>query len=122
MDLKQVDLTVDMIFSKGFPKLDKHPWEILCSKTLFGIKVDKCFYGIHEKKMIELDLKPMIFSGNKLDIREKEKISNMVSGDYCDCCGVKINRYPWTPSGCLCESCESHMQEYSNKKGLWFLQ
>lgn len=120
MDLKQVDLTVDMIFSKGFPKVEKSPWEMLYPKNEFGIKGNEHLFGIHESKMIWLDLKPMIFSGNKFDIREKEKIANMVSGDYCDCCGAKINRHPWTPSGCLCEACESHMQEYMNKKGLWF--
>lgn len=113
-----VDLTQDRIFSRpmrndGFSlrsvlrkKFHLIPW-------MNNNAVDD-YSGIHPQD------KP-IAVGNKEQREEHESIRQELSGEYCDCCGEKLTKFPWIQRKGLCSECDERVFADINraKKMLW---
>lgn len=113
-----VDLTQDRIFSRPrrgnsfslrsiFPK---KPWNNHFAADDYS--------GVHqEDKLIAI--------GNKEQREEHENIRQEVSGEYCDCCGRKLTKYPWMQKQHgLCSECDEKVFADINraKKMFWKIQ
>lgn len=48
----------------------------------------------------------LILTGNRAMRISKRNINNVVSGQYCDCCGKSISRIPWRILCGLCYECQ----------------
>ena len=77
------------------------PW----NAVLKQINSDDEFDLVHQKKSI-------IATGNKLKRAEIKEYRHMDSLNYCDCCGVRMNKKPWDKEIGICHKCNSY---YENK-------
>lgn len=113
-----VDLTQDRIFSRPMrgddfslrnvvrKKFHLMPWN--------NNDVIDDYSGIHPQD------KPIVV-GNKEQREEHENIRQGLSGEYCDCCGRKLTKFPWKQKRGLCSECDEKVFADINraKKILW---
>lgn len=65
--------------------------------------------------------KAIIATGDKEQRAEVRLLRQMDSGNYCDCCGRRINLIPWDKETGLCRKCDEYYQRTNpnNDKCLW---
>lgn len=114
--MSNYDLTRDCIFTKtlqgktGFVKhisTEKFPW-----KYIENIKDEKIRYKNDY----------LFYTGSIQDIKFKKEMHNLESEKICECCGKRINVFPWRKkNSCLCEECDKRLDNdyldiWKNKK------
>lgn len=60
------------------------------------------------------DENTLFYTGTNSQIKYKQEYSQMTKGEMCECCGGKINRFPWdrdTKYSFLCISCANRMDK-----------
>lgn len=71
----------------------------------------------------ELDMnhqrKSVIALGDKKMRAEIKELRNMDSGNYCDCCGAKLDTKPWDKPIGLCHRCEQYEYDEWHDKCPW---
>lgn len=110
-----IDLTENQIFTRrinidgdSIKKLLKfigHPWD----NELHMIASDK-----------EINNRSVVFIGTKEQRKHYKMCDNIVSGDYCDRCGVYLKSKPWTKCFSLCFNCDTELDKELKNKKLWF--
>ena len=81
----------------------KFPWEINISKISFALDRNKS----------------VILTGNKHDRKRKQMELDYENGNECDCCGIVLNRKPWSNINRLCNRCNNSLEEDSSNSSYW---
>ena len=110
-----IDLTENQIFSRiNFDsivntisiKYFRIPWNI--GSDYSGDEYDLS----HQKKSL-------IALGDRKQREEVKLYRKMDSGNYCECCGKRINLTPWNKEIGLCKKCDKSMEYDFNDKCPW---
>lgn len=71
------------------------------------------------KHPTHVETKSLIFVGNKQHRQDLLYLYQMDSPDYCDCCGVHMNRVPWRKEYGICRTCHADYLTRNYDKVLW---
>lgn len=120
---RNIDLTDNEIFSRS--RNNFFDTELLLKIKSIKSMFPWSLYKITDNSGDEYDLdhqkESIIAVGNREQRREVQCFREMDSGNYCECCGKRINLTPWNEEFGLCYKCEENFEKtsHSNNKCLW---
>lgn len=110
-----IDLTSNRMFRKDRDfnlilksLIGRIPWENKYSITRTILSDDDLEYNYTPSAIPPS--KQLFPLGNKQDRDKTKEINNVVSGHYCDRCGVFIHLIPWQFKHGLCDRCSSELE------------
>lgn len=140
MKLTEIDQTVGEYFSKDFTKQlegvtpeekmngirEKNPFFIFSPDRIFsGPKKYGAPYIVPTETISILESRaekrgeaPLRLFGSQEEINAKQFCFEALDESICDCCGRRIERYPWTiikNTGTLCEACFQNLENHVHR-------
>lgn len=107
---ENVDLTLNRKFSSG---RDLASVKIKLFKAVTNIKFPWVMNTSRIKTLSDRS-NSIILTGNKHDRERKQMELDYENGNECDCCGIILNRKPWSNINRLCNRCNSSLEENSS--------
>lgn len=117
---RNIDLTENNIFNRN-RLLEDMSLDALTIAYITGSRIPWNIKAEWIRTEDEYDLdhqkKAIIAVGNREQRAKVRVYKKMDSQNYCDCCGAKMNLYPWYLESGLCSRCNDTYD--NNEKCLW---
>lgn len=97
----QNDLSIDSLFLKL-------PW----NRYMKLVESDDDLYSEHQAESI-------IATGNRQERARIDSCREVIDGNYCDCCGAKLNIKSWDREFGLCRKCNEYYEKLNWNRCLW---
>lgn len=105
-----VDLTLNNMFSSGVNE------DVSLSFKLQSRK--RHLWDFEDLKLSSGNESDLVIVGNKREREKWREVMRVISVQYCDCCGKRINTKPWKFEVGVCNEC---LSDFANKqdKCIW---